>query len=275
MNFYKKIKSYFTNQNTQQYYTLLFSSLTEIMSITFANLPIWFIPQKTEYSYSIIGNIIIQDWHIIMIFLCNFISWLSFLLLYVIEIYREIWLIRHFDYSKKYNTINLNKYKNDYPDLFTFLHQINKIYFYSYNFIKWLLLLNIGVSCSLLLKYNYGGYKMITNLITNFSICVYKINTGLHVSTESLKKGIGYSYFNIQQLSFNRIDPKIKKHISHSSHSTNDSPNDGFGSLNASLNASINGFPSFNNFIIDELNDEKNNEKLNIQLEEVIQDTNI
>jgi hypothetical protein len=124
-----------------------------------------------------------------------------------------------------------------------------------------MLLFNIGISCSLLLKYNYGGYKMITNLITNFSICVYKINTGLHVSTESLRKGIGYSYFNIQQLSFNRIDPKIKKHTSHSSDmishncSCNNSPSG--GSLNASINAGHGtstgtiSYPSINTFMME------------------------
>jgi hypothetical protein len=63
----------------------------------------------------------------------NLISWISFIVLYVFELHREIWLVRTFDYSKRYNSLHLVKYKNDYPELFSRLEKFNNQYFVIHN----------------------------------------------------------------------------------------------------------------------------------------------
>ena len=95
----------------------------------------------------------------------------------------------------------------------------------------------------------------------NSLICYNKIGKGIQIGKDSKIQGIGYSYHNTLNLSYNRIDARIKKHISNSNisisgtgsnggngnnlsvsriHSRRNSIIGGGGSGNASLNASWN-----------------------------------
>jgi len=59
-------------------------------------------------------------------------------------------------------------------------------------------------------------YKTITSMITNFWLVYSKVSKGLGIAQESLQNNLGIAYFNSQNLSFNRIDPHFKRHISNS-----------------------------------------------------------
>ncbi len=273
INYYSRIKKLFhrqNNQNNQQYVILLTNFITEFISITISNLALWFIQQSTDYSYDTILNLSTLEWYIILLMLVNIISLLSFTVLYVFELQRELWLIRTFDYSKRYTSLHLTKYKKDYPDLFSFLEKLNYRYYILYQITKWCLITNIVCSVVIINYSGYNGYKTITTLFTNFIICCNKVKKGLEVCKESISNGIGYSYFNMQNLSYNRIDARIKKHISNSNVIGNlSSPNSrlhsrrnsslgnssGSGSNNNSLQASFNSSESF-----DKNND--NNQKI-------------
>lgn len=235
-------KNIFNTQNNQQFISLISAFLSEFISITISNLSIWFIPQSTTYSYDIVQYIIFQEWYIILICLVNLLSWLAFIALYCIEIYREIWLIRNFDYSKRYSSVNLTRYKSDYPEIFSMLDRINYLYFYAYYIIRWIVFTNIIISSSIIIKYNYSDYKTITTLFINFWIAYNKVNSGISIARESAKNNSGNAYFNTLKMSFNRIDPRIKRHISTSNMpSVENSPE---GSLNASqIGATQNGTP--------------------------------
>ena len=210
------ITRHLNNQNTQQYITLGLSFISEYLSISIANLAIWFIPQPQSYSYDILLYLMLQNWYDIIIILSNLTTWFCFTMLYIFEIYREIWLIRHFDYSARYNSMNLTKYKNTYPEVFTYLATINWFYYKIYRYIRFLVIYNIVITFVLIIKYNYLDYKTITTLFTNFWICYKKMQNGITIARDSSKKNLGYSYFNTQNISFNRIDPRIKHHESNS-----------------------------------------------------------
>lgn len=221
-NWYSRLKLIYQKQNTQQYISIATSFITEFISITISNLALWFIPQTTEYPFttlfeiSTISAIPFLEWYIILLMMCNILSWCSFVVLYIFELRRELWLVRTFDYSKRYNSVHLVKYKKDYPELFTLLERFNYSYYILYRIVKWILICNIVCSCVIIIYSGYSGYKTITSLFTNFWICLTKVGKGLKIGKNSITRSIGYSYFNMQNLSYNRIDARIKKHISNS-----------------------------------------------------------
>jgi uncharacterized membrane protein YgcG len=212
-----RIKHFYNQQNTQQYITLSTSVITETIGITISNLALWFIPQTTEYSYQIIKIIPTLEWYISGLIICNIISWLCFLAVVIFEICREIWLIRTFDYSRKYSSVHLTKYKTDYPDVFKQLGWYNIIYYQLYRYLRIICVLNIIYSYVAIIYFRYAGYRTITSLFTNSWICYNKVIKGLQIGKECCTGGIGFSYYNTQNLSYNRIDARIKKHISNSS----------------------------------------------------------
>lgn len=274
MSIFNRIRQYIsvynTNQNTQQYITLASSFVSEYISISIATLAIWFIPQDKSYSYDIIQYLFVQDWHDILIILSNLIAYICFNVLYLYEIYREIWLIRHFDYSTRYHSMNLSRYKSDYPEIFTSLATINWFYYKIYTYMRLVITYNIIITILLIIKYNYGDYKTITTLFTNFWICYNKILSGLKIARDSSKKNIGYAYFNTQNISFNRIDPKIKRHNSNSLQNSHvNSPT--HSRMNSSIDLrSINNIDN-NNYINNYNNDNNDNniETENIETENI------
>lgn len=204
------------HQNYKQTKSLITTTITEIISITISNLAFWFIPQAIEYDTSIIFRMPSLEWYQILVILANTTSLASFIVLYYIEIRREMWLIHNFDYSRRYNSLHLTNYRREYPNLFNQLEIINRRYNWVYYITRLILFANISISTSVIIATNYYGYRTITTLITNFWICYSKISRGLQISRESLKHNLGIAYYNTQNLSFNRIDPARKHHISNS-----------------------------------------------------------
>ena len=88
-------------------------------------------------------------------------------------------------------------------------------------------------------NFGYSGYKTITTLFTNFWICLTKVRKGLEIGRNSITQNIGYSYFNTQNLSYNRIDARIKKHISNSNLVDNSQDNCSNGNLNIPANSKL------------------------------------
>lgn len=234
------------HQNRQQYISLLTTFVSEFISISISNLALWFIPQTETYSIYLIRFLPFLEWYLILIVCFNLATWFAFIGLYIVEVYREIWLIRNFDYSKRYSSVNLARYKSDYPEIFSFLDKLNYLYFYAYYIIRWIVFINIIISSWIIIKWNYADYKTITSLFINFWISMNKIYSGMVIARESSKNTAGNAYFNTMNLSFNRIDPRIKRHLSNSnmpsiSPSADNSPG---GSLNASVNmAAGSGIP--------------------------------
>lgn len=211
-------------QNRQQIKSLITTIIAEIISITISNLAFWFIPQSTEYDVSIISTMTSLHWYQILVIAANITALASFAVLYYIELRREIWLIHNFDYSRRYHSLHLTHYRREYPALFSHLELINRRYNKVYYITRIILLTNISISTSVIIATNYCGYKTITSLITNFWICYSKVSKGLHISRESIKHNLGIAYYNTQNLSFNRIDPAKKHHISNSNMQASQQP---------------------------------------------------
>jgi hypothetical protein len=195
-------------QNTRQILSIAWGFAGDIIGITISNLMIIFVPQSKEYAVDTLTPLELS------VGIFNSFTLLFFFYLYIHEIKRELWLVRNLDYSKRYDSLHLKTYKRQYPELFNTLANINIAYYTVYRIALVLFIINTCISTSLVIGFNYIDYKTVTTLFTNSWFCFSKISKGIEISQESLKHGIGYSYYNTQNMSFNRIDASMKRHVS-------------------------------------------------------------
>jgi hypothetical protein len=115
-----------STQNSQQYIGVIIGFIGDFTSILFSNILIYSIPLRSSYDIWILSPLETS------IFIVNLGTLLIFAYLHYIEIKREFWLIKHFDYSRRYNSLHLQTYKQQYPALFEFLNILNSTYYRIY-----------------------------------------------------------------------------------------------------------------------------------------------
>ena len=219
MNIIKSIKDKLSQQNNKQKINIVKGFIGELATVTLANMCIFSIPQSSALSpYDLIIPEIFTslDTYTIILLITNSTTTVIYLALYIFEIYREFWLVNHFDYSRRYDSLHLRTYKSTYPELFTYLETINNRYHLFYQIAKYVFICNFIISCVLIGIYSYADYRTVTTFFTNGWLVWCKVGKGCEIGAESITHHIGYSYYNTQNLSFNRIDARIKRHISQS-----------------------------------------------------------
>jgi len=147
------------------------------------------------------------------VLLFNILTAFSFLILYVVELKRDQWLMKHFSMNENKLLKNLEKYKDRYQLLFRKLHNYNSIYFLSYKIIAFVYFANTSFS-SVLLYYNFYDSTTVTVLITNTLLVDYKILSGLYVSQKSYHTNLPICYYSKEYISYNAIDMQ-KKNINY------------------------------------------------------------
>jgi len=239
-------------QNKQQLINVFFNFINEFIGISISTIYFWTIPKLTLSTPQIINTHILQTNltltpYDIIVLISNFITLLFIIYLYITEIKREVWLITHFDYSNRYDNLHLTTYRTSYPRLFETLKPMNLKYQRLYKILRILCIINFLISSSIIVSLEFSDYKTVTTLFTNGYLIYSKYSKGLKVAGDSVASEIGYSYFNTQSISFNRIDSKYKTHHSNSNleNSRNPNPEGSSGSINSnspnnSLNNSIN-----------------------------------
>ena len=224
------------SQNGQQKITILTGFIGDIMSITISNLCLIFIPINYNIPADIFLFFFEQDPRIITVFIINTITLVLFFILYIVEVKRELWLVDHFDYSKRYSSLHLSVYKDRYPEIFSKLSKLNSNYYMAYKILKYIFLCNVILSSFIITHWFYDTYRTISTMFTNFWVCWTKITKGTVIAKDSLENGIGYSYYNVQNLSFNRIDPRFKQHVSNSNNISRVNSAGDSDSLNSTVN---------------------------------------
>jgi len=210
------IQTPFQSQNAQQKYTICCGFVFDSIGIIIGNCSALFIPTTYKISPDIIYNsqFLNLQLQFNILLIINLITTICFAYLYFYELKREFWLVNTFDYSKRYDSLHLKTYKTQYPELFTTLNKINIKYHIAYTVVKWVFVINFVSSIVIIGVNSYDDYKTATTLFTNLWFCWTKIKNGLTIARESIKNNIGYSYYNVQNLSFNRIDSHVKRHVS-------------------------------------------------------------
>ena len=216
------------SQNTTQKWTIFFGFLGDILNLAFSVFCAFFIPLSNF-------SLTFEEYKIVFLLLSNFLAFSAFVLIFVIEIKREVWLTDHFDYSKRYSSLHLSSYRQKYPQIFDRLFELNWKYYFLYNLGRYIYYLNFLYTFVTLSYFYFDSYKTIINLFSGFWFCNSKLTRGLKIAEDSLENNAGFSYYNTLSLSFNRIDPKFKRHNSTSN------PESNADSLNNSLNGGFLG----------------------------------
>lgn len=217
-------------QELEQQLAVIFGMLASIVCVATSALSYFTVPQDCDGEICSIHQLIYEpSLYGCFLLSSNGLLLLMFLYTYYFELKREFWLIENFDYTSRYSEVHLATYKDLYPTLFSELNRKNIQYNLIYRIMRGLYIVNLVISGVILFFLgSYYDYRSITTFATNNYITWTKISNGLKL-TQKNKGSIGYSYYNMRNLSFNRIDDRNKTHIS----------------APASLNGSING--SFTN----------------------------
>ena len=239
---YNKVTNYFNNQDREQKLTVFTNFLGDGFRVIMASLLAIFVPQKCsidESSRDVFNSMFGNEYHYLsnqmngtmttyhictmsenftnlidynsFVIAFNFFTLFGFMYLYRIELTREKYMISHLEYDSTKGDEHILTLQNDYPDIIDKLQIFNKQYVQAYKIIRFLYVFNFIFSAVLVLYYYYFSYQTATVLITNTILCWGKIKNGLKIATNSFTKQYAYSYFNVKNLCFNDIDPKLKK----------------------------------------------------------------
>ena len=135
----------------------------------------------------------------------NFLSLLSFLVCYYIELQRENWCIKYLDISDDYGDNNLPLILKDMPELEDRLHNINDKYYYSSHTTAVLYVLNLIISTISIYEHS-AGTSTVTAYMSFVILILMKLNNTIAISTDSKKNNMALSAYMTELQSFNVLD---------------------------------------------------------------------
>lgn len=199
------------SQDLRQTLTMVFNFLLDSFRVAMASFLAVFVPQDCAGNVCSMtenfSNII--DYNAFVLAM-NFFTFLCFGLLYRIEICRERYLITHLERDDTKSDLHVQVLTNTYPEIGLTLTKLNRQYYYAYCLIALVYALNFLFSAVLVLYFYYLDYRSATTLFTNALLCVSKIYKGYMTASESYKRNLALSFFNVQNLAFNEIDPSYR-----------------------------------------------------------------
>jgi hypothetical protein len=256
---FKKINKLLDQLKKQNLFTLFFEGIVELFKINQACSLAIFVPQKCHFrdsdcniyydlpthTCSIKENMNCLTSYNYFVLYFNYFTIVSFLILYFIEIKREIWLMDHFNYDENLNNNIIEKERVENNKLFNKLINCNRIYFYSYIIISLIFITNFIVSGILVLLLNYfNNFSSITIFITSILLCINKLFNGYYVAYTSYYENKPMSYYAKYNLIYNEIKLEHSKHFidyiqSFFSNITFDELNNVFAKFNISSKTNI------------------------------------
>jgi len=135
----------------------------------------------------------------------NFITFVSVLTFYGIEIRRENWCIKYLDIDDNKSNNNLDTEIELYPKYKKHMNKLNKYYLYSLYTSGILLLANFGYS-SYSISYDYTGPNTVTSLLSFLMLVTNKLYTSFGIGKESVKNERAFSAYMRTPKTYNTID---------------------------------------------------------------------
>lgn len=204
----------FIHQDKKKKYSIALGLVLEIFRISIACGLSVFVPQTCLGDHNTCISIyrivyVQQTAYTIFVISFNIATFVLFCLLFVIEVKRDKWIMKHFELDTNESITYINSFRAEYLALFRKLHKYNILYYRGYQFISIVYCINVMVSCVVLYHFYYD-FTTITVLVTNVFICSSKLYNGLIVSKTSLDNNIPKCYFSKMYVSFNAIDCDYK-----------------------------------------------------------------
>ena len=150
-----------------------------------------------------------QTIYTIFVISFNIATFTLFCLLFLVEVKRDQWIMKHFELDTNESITYINSFRAEYLTLFRKLHTYNTLYYRGYQTMTLVYCINVMLSCIVLFHYYYD-FTTVTVLLTNVIICGSKLYNGLIVSKTSLDNNIPKCYFSKIYVSFNAIDSDYK-----------------------------------------------------------------
>ena len=139
----------------------------------------------------------------------NFVSMISFLACYYIELERENWCIKYLDISDDYGDNNLPLLLKDMPEFEVKLHEINDKYYYSSHITAVLYALNLIISTISIYEHSAGA-ATVTSYISFVILVLFKLNNAIAISKDSKNNNMALSAYMTELQSFNVLDEDYK-----------------------------------------------------------------
>lgn len=192
--------------DTKERVSALGGFFVECFKIFMACLLSVFVPQECDGRMCSIQENFddLNAFNIIVLFV-NFATLGVFFALYVIELDREYWLIKHLDIDRTNGERSVAEITTD-SVIVNDLSSHNKRYYQTSLAVVGTFALNFVLSTILLLGVYYYDYRTVTTLLSNTLLLVGKVKTCLRLSTISYKEKKGMSYYTVDHLCYNARD---------------------------------------------------------------------
>jgi hypothetical protein len=197
--------------DTTQRINITLNFLLEFYKISMGTLLIMFVPQMCYTKpCTIIDNITMSTtWEMVCV-IFNFISWISVLGLYIVELKREHYAIEFLDVDCDKPNNFLDKEIEDYPEIKNKISTINTKYNKIFRFSILLNILNLILS-TIVIYDNYLGISTVTAYSSYLILLCSKYYNVYFVATKSLKEERMYSGYMKTLVTYNTIDIDHRK----------------------------------------------------------------
>lgn len=208
LNLYNYIKKTITSQDFQQKTNMVISVSLELYRVMISSLLIIFVPQKCDdHVCSLMENLHADNTRYSAGLIINYITVVSFLLMYICETRREEKLIKMLEVNKTISTDNesVGKRLKIFPEeKQKKLLDIDRHYQYISYYVMCMYGLNITFSGIVINEYSLGNQTLVI-FLTNLLFMITKLsNVYIIINTE---QNIFYSAYLNTKVQFNDIDP--------------------------------------------------------------------
>ena len=186
---------------------LMFLEFYKILMATFLVL---FVPQKCESEVcSITQNFYRREPVHFAALLSNFITFVSVLYFYFVELKRENWCIKYLDIDLTKPNNYLDDEIEAYPKYKKQMNMLNKQYLKSMYISSTLLIINFGISGTSI-GFDYVGTNTITTMVSFLLLISNKLYSAYVTGKESVKKERALSAYMKTAKTYNTIDDDFK-----------------------------------------------------------------
>jgi len=186
---------------------LMFLEFYKILMATFLVL---FVPQKCDEEVcTITQNYYKRDPVHFAALLSNFITFVSVLYFYYVELKRENWCIKYLDIDITKHNNYLDDEIEAYPEYKKQMNQLNKKYLKSMYVSSTLLVVNFGISGTAI-GFDYVGTNTITTMVSFLLLISSKLYSAYITGTDSVKKERALSAYMKTAKTYNTVDEDFK-----------------------------------------------------------------
>jgi hypothetical protein len=197
--------------DTKERLKVIFIFLLQSYKVLMGSMLVVFVPQLcNEKICTIIDNFNNKDQLHYISLIINYITTISFIICYTIELKRENWCVEHLDIDDNIGYTHLPFAIKKRPELKKQLLQINYYYYYSSYLTTFIYIINFIIS-TISIYFHNAGNATITAYSSFVILILMKLKNALYISKKSKKNNIALSAYMTELKSFNVIDKDHRK----------------------------------------------------------------